>query len=362
MIVLKPVNKPVNPCFSSGPCAKHPGYSLEKLSGAPLGRSHRSSLGKGKLLESIQKTKSILKLPDDYRVCIVPASDTEAFEMLMWNVLGERGVDVIWFESFGLGWAGDIKKELRLADVREFSADYGELPDLSQVDFDRDVVFTWNGTTSGVMVPNGNWIPDDRKGLTLCDATSAVFAMDIPWDKIDAATFSWQKVLGGEGGHGMLILSPRAVERIENFVPAWPLPKIFRMKSKGKITESLFEGSTINTPSMLANEDYLDALAWAESIGGLEGLITRSQANLAVIEAFVQKNSWISFLAKEKAYRSNTSVCLMADLPQDKLKGLVQMLAKEGAGYDIASYKDAPSGIRIWCGATVESSDLTVLL
>jgi phosphoserine aminotransferase len=361
VIVLKPVNKTVNPCFSSGPCAKHPGYSLEKLSGAPLGRSHRSSLGKGKLLESIQKTKSILRLPDDYRVGIVPASDTGAFEMLMWNVLGERGVDVIWFESFGLGWAGDIKKELRLSDVREFSAGYGELPDLSQVDFNRDVVFTWNGTTSGVMVPDGNWIPDDRKGLTLCDATSAVFAMDIPWSKIDAATFSWQKVLGGEGGHGMLILSPRAVERIENYAPAWPLPKIFRMKSKGKITEALFEGSTINTPSMLANEDYLDALAWAESIGGLDVMIAKSKANLAVIEAFVERNSWIHFLAKEKAYRSNTSVCLMADLPEDKLKSLVQLLAKEGVAYDIASYKDAPSGIRIWCGATVESSDLAVL-
>lgn len=358
---MKPVNKPVNPCFSSGPCAKRPGYSLDNLSSAPLGRSHRSSLGKSKLQESIEKTKKILKLPEDYRVGIVPGSDTGAFEMLMWNVLGERGVDVIWFESFGLGWAGDIKKELRLADVREISAGYGELPDLSQVDFNRDVVFTWNGTTSGVMVPDGNWIPDDRKGLTLCDATSAVFAMDIPWNKIDAATFSWQKVLGGEAAHGMLILSPRAVERIESYSPAWPLPKIFRLKSKGKINEEIFQGSTINTPSMLANEDYLDALAWCESIGGLDALIAKSKQNLAVIEEFVEKTPWIQFLAKEKAYRSHTSVCLMVDLPADKTKSMVQLLAKEGAAYDIASYKDAPTGIRIWCGATVESSDLKIL-
>lgn len=358
---MKPTEKTVNPCFSSGPCAKHPGYAVDKLSGAPLGRSHRSSLGKGKLMESIEKTKNILKLPDDYRVGIVPGSDTGAFEMLMWNVLGERGVDVIWFESFGLGWANDIKKELRLSDVREFSAGYGEFPDISQVDFDRDVVFTWNGTTSGVKVPNGDWIPDGRKGLTLCDATSAVFAMDIPWNKIDAATFSWQKVLGGEGAHGMLILSPRAVERIETYTPAWPLPKIFRMKSKGKINEALFEGSTINTPSLLCNEDYLDALAWAESIGGLDALIAKSSENLAVIEAFVKKNTWVHFLARDKTCRSNTSVCLMVDLPAEKTKEMVQLLAQERIAYDIASYKDAPCGIRIWCGATVESRDLKVL-
>lgn len=355
---MKPVKKPVNPCFSSGPCAKHPGFTLDTLKNAPLGRSHRSNLGKSKLKESIEKTMEFLKLPDDYRVGIVPASDTGAFEMLMWNVLGERGVDVIYFESFGLGWVNDIKKELKLTDVRDFSADYGYLPDLSGIDFDRDVVFTWNGTTSGVKIPNGNWIPSDRKGLTLCDATSAVFAMDIPWDKIDAATFSWQKVLGGEAAHGMLILSPRAVERIESYVPAWPLPKIFRMKSKGKINEALFEGSTINTPSMLCNEDYLDALAWAGSIGGLDALIAKSLDNLAIIENFVENHPWIHFLAKEKSYRSNTSVCLMVDLPAEVTKKMIKLLADEGAAYDISSYKDAPCGIRIWCGATVEKNDL----
>jgi len=358
---MKPTRKPLNPCFSSGPCAKHPGYSIEALKDAPLGRSHRSKLGKAKLYESIVKTKEILKLPEDYKVGIVPGSDTGAFEMLMWNVLGARGVDVLVFESFGKGWANDIVNELKLENVNIISADYGKLPDISKVNFDNDVVFTWNGTTSGVKVPNGDWIPDDRKGLTLCDATSAVFAMDIPWNKIDAATFSWQKVLGGEAAHGMLILSPRAVERIESYSPSWPLPKVFRLKKKGKLDESIFEGSTINTPSMLCNEDYLNALRWAESIGGLEKLIARSEENLKVIENFVEKHPWISFLAKDKSIRSNTSVCLSVDLPEDKIKMLVNLLAEEKVAYDISSYKEAPVGLRIWCGATVEKSDLEIL-
>jgi phosphoserine aminotransferase len=359
--MMKPAQKPVNPCYSSGPCAKHPGYSLDLLKDAPLGRSHRSALGKDKLFQSIQRTKEILGIPEDYRVGIVPASDTGAFEMLMWNVLGQRGVDIIAFESFGKGWATDIKKELKLTDVREFTAEYGELPDLSGVDCNRDVVFTWNGTTSGVKIPNGDWIPADRQGLTLCDATSAVFAMNIPWDKIDALTFSWQKVLGGEAAHGMLVLSPRAVQRIESYSPAWPLPKIFRMKKKGAFDEAIFQGSTINTPSMLCNEDYLDALNWAESLGGLSKLIEKSEANLRVIEGFVEKHDWISFLAKDKAYRSNTSVCLNVNLDADKIKQMVKLLASEKVAYDIASYAEAPVGLRIWCGATVEQSDIAIL-
>ncbi|AEV69740.1 phosphoserine transaminase [Acetivibrio clariflavus] len=358
---MKPANKPSNPCFSSGPCAKHPGYTIDELKDAPLGRSHRSSLGKEKLALSIAKTKEILNIPEDYKVGIVPASDTGAFEMLMWNVLGPRPVDVLVFESFGKGWANDIKNELKLENVNILSADYGELPDLSQVNFDHDVVFTWNGTTSGVKIPNGDWIPSDRKGLTLCDATSAVFAMDIPWDKIDALTFSWQKVLGGEAAHGMLVISPRVVERLESYNPPWPLPKIFRIKKKGKLDESIFEGSTINTPSMLCNEDYLQALKWAESIGGLKAMIARSEENLSVLEDFVAKHNWIHFLAKEKQYRSNTSVCFTVDLPEDKLKNMIKLLAEEKVAYDIGSYKEAPTGLRIWCGATVEKSDLELL-
>lgn len=358
---MKPINKPANPCFSSGPCAKHPGYSVEALKDAPLGRSHRSTIGKEKLYESIKKTKEILKIPDEYRVGIVPASDTGAFEMLMWNVLGERGVDVITFESFSKGWAYDIQKELKLEDVNVISAEYGALPDITKVNFNNDVVFTWNGTTSGVKVPNGDWIPDDRKGLTLCDATSAVFAMNIPWDKIDAATFSWQKVLGGEAAHGMLILSPRAIDRIESYTPSWPLPKIFRMKKKGKFDESIFQGSTINTPSMLCNEDYLQALRWTESLGRLEKLIAKSEENLSVIENFVEQHDWIDFLAKEKSIRSNTSVCLTVDLPADSIKKLVRLLQDENVAYDISSYSEAPVGLRIWCGATVEKPDLMLL-
>ena len=359
---MKPAIKPKCPNFSSGPCAKHPGFSLDELKDTPLGRSHRSSLGKAKLQESIDKTKKVLGLPDDYLVGIVPASDTGAFEMAMWSLLGPRGVDVLVWESFSKGWATDIEKQLKLPNTRVFTADYGKLPDLSQVDFSHDVVFVWNGTTSGVKVPNGDWIPDDREGLTLCDATSAVFAMDVPYHKLDVITYSWQKVMGGEAAHGMLILSPRAVERLENYSPPWPLPKIFRMTKGGKLIEGIFKGSTINTPSMLANEDYLAALKWGESIGGLSALINRSEANLAVIEDFVSKHNWIDFLAESKEIRSNTSVCLIVDLPEDKLKTLVKMLADEKVAYDCASYRDAPPGLRFWCGATAEASDLEAVM
>lgn len=358
---MKPDRKPVNKCFSSGPCAKYPGYTLDVLKDAPLGRSHRSALGKSRLHESIVRTKKLLGIPDDYLVGIVPGSDTGAFEMLMWNVLGERGVDVIAFESFGKGWAYDIENELKISVINKHTADYGELPDLWKVNFKNDVVFTWNGTTSGVRIPDGDWIPDDREGLTLCDATSAVFAMEIPWHKIDGLTFSWQKVLGGEAAHGMLVLSPRAVQRIESYTPPWPIPKVFRLRKKGALNREIFEGSTINTPSLLCNEDYLKALDWAESVGGLKGLIARSEENLRVLEDFVEKHPWIHFLAKNKAYRSNTSVCLSVDLEADKIKAMVKMLADEGVAYDINSYKEAPVGLRIWCGATVEKSDLEIL-
>lgn len=359
---MKPNVKPNNPNFSSGPCAKHPGYDVSNLATAPFGRSHRSALGKAKLQEAIEKTKEILGIPEDYLVGIVPASDTGAIEMAMWNLLGERPVDVIHFESFGKGWATDIQKQLKLENVTLISSEYGELPDLSKVDFSHDVVFTWNGTTSGVKVPNGDFIPSDREGLTICDATSAVFAMDIAWDKLDATTFSWQKVLGGEAAHGMLVLSPRAVSRIESYTPSWPIPKIFQLKKAGKIMGEIFEGSTINTPSMLCNEDYLDALNWASSIGGLKELIKRSMDNLKAIEAFVDSKDWIDFLAKDPAIRSNTSVCLVVDLPDDKLKQMIKLLDKEGVAYDIAAYREAPSGLRIWCGATVETKDVEALM
>ena len=358
----KPTAKPANACFSSGPCAKLPGYSLDALAGAPLGRSHRSATGKARLYESIQKTKEILGIPDSYLVGIVPGSDTGAIEMAMWNLLGERPVDVIYFESFGLEWAYDIIHELKLSDVITHAADYGFLPDLSAVNFDHDVVFTWNGTTSGVKVPNGDFIPADRGGLTICDATSAVFAMEIPWDKLDVTTFSWQKVLGGEAGHGMLVLSPRAVERLESYTPPWPLPKVFRLKKKGKLIAGIFEGSTINTPSMLCNEDYLVALRWAESVGGLAGLIRRSNDNLQTVEQFVARHDWIRFLASHPAIRSNTSVCLTVDLPPDKLKKMIKLLEEEAVAFDISSYREAPLGIRIWCGATVERADLEIML
>ncbi|MBN1224910.1 MAG: phosphoserine transaminase, partial [Candidatus Aminicenantes bacterium] len=347
---MKPTVKPNNPCFSSGPCAKHPGFSLDELKDTPLGRSHRSSLGKAKLAEAIEKTKKILSLPEDYLVGIVPASDTGAFEMAMWSLLGPRGVDVLVWESFSKGWATDIQKQLKLENVRVFESDYGKLPELSQVDFKNDVVFVWNGTTSGVKVPNGDWIADDREGLTLCDATSAIFAMEIPFHKLDVITYSWQKVLGGEAAHGILILSPRAVERLESYSPSWPMPKIFRMTKGGKLIDGIFQGSTINTPSMLVNEDYLAALNWAESIGGLPGLIKRSNANLAVWADFVAKHGWIEFLAEDKNIRSNTSVCFIVDLPEDKLKKMVKTLAEEGVAYDCGSYRDAPPGLRFWCG------------
>ncbi len=354
----KPEKKPVKPHFSSGPCAKRPGYNLEALQNAPLGRSHRSGIGKSKLKKAINKTKEILGLPKDYLVGIVPASDTGAFEMAMWNLLGERPVEAVHFESFGKTWADDIRKQLRLEKARFHAADYGCLPDLSKINFSHDLVFTWNGTTSGVKVPDGEFIPAGRKGLTLCDATSAVFAMDLPWDKLDAATFSWQKALGGEAAHGILILSPRAVQRIETYNPPWPLPKIFRLKKDGLLLEDLFEGSTINTPSILCVEDYLDTLQWAEDIGGLPELIRRSKENLGVIEKFVEENCWIQFLAANPSIRSNTSVCLKVELSPEQLKLLTKLLESEGAAYDIASYRDAPPGLRFWCGATVEKEDL----
>ncbi|UCF36192.1 MAG: phosphoserine transaminase [Acidobacteriota bacterium] len=355
---MKPTVKPKNPNFSSGPCSKFPGYCVDELRGTPLGRSHRSAIGKAKLAESIDKTKQILGLPADYRLGIVPASDTGAFEMAMWSLLGPRGVDVFVWESFSKGWSVDITQQLKLENVRVFKAEYGQLPDLSDADFNNDVVFTWNGTTSGVKVPNGDWIPDDRAGLTLCDATSAIFAMDLPYEKLDVITYSWQKVLGGEAAHGVLILSPRAVERLLSYDPPWPMPKIFRMKKGDGLNEGIFKGSTINTPSMLANEDYLAALRWVESVGGLAGLMKRSDANLAVWERFVAAHSWIDFLAEKPETRSNTSVCLKLGLPADKVKQLVQLLDSEGVAYDCGSYRDAPPGLRFWCGATVEASDL----
>jgi phosphoserine aminotransferase len=359
---MKPTVKPATPNFSSGPCTKRPGYQLENLKSAPLGRSHRGAQGKAKLKKAIEETKRILNIPEGYHVGIVPASDTGAMEMALWSLLGPRGVDVFYWESFGKGWAADIEKELKLSNVRTFMADYGKLPDLKQADFKNDVVFTWNGTTGGVKVPDGDWIADNREGLTICDATSAVFAMEIPWKKLDVATFSWQKVLGGEAAHGMLVLSPRAVQRLETYTPPWPMPKIFRMTKKGAFAKDIFEGSTINTPSMLCNEDYLDALAWADSLGGLPALIQRSQDNLSVFEKFVETRSWIHFLAEDKAIRSNTSVCFTLDLSPDQVKALVKLLEKEDAAYDCGAYRDAPPGLRFWCGATVEKADIEKLL
>lgn len=360
--ITKPQKKPHNANFSSGPCAKFPGYSLEVLKDAPLGRSHRSKLGKSRLYESIIKTKEVLEIPEDYLVGIVPASDTGAFEMAMWNMLGPKTVDVVWFESFGEGWAKDIQNQLHLKDVNILSAGYGYLPDLQKVNPGNDLVFTWNGTTSGVKVPNGDFISSEREGLTFCDATSAVFAMEIPWEKLDVTTFSWQKVLGGEAAHGMLILSPRAVERIESYTPPWPVPKIFQLKKNRKLIEGIFEGSTINTPSMLCNEDYLAALEWAKSAGGLKGLIKLSKENLKAIENFVEKHAWIDFLASEPAIRSNTSVCLKVDMDPDNLKKLIKLMETEKAAYDISSYRDAPAGLRFWCGATVEKENLEIML
>jgi phosphoserine aminotransferase len=359
---MKPTTRPTVPNFSSGPCAKHPGYSLSLLRTDSLGRSHRSSLGKARLAAAIADTKEVLGIPPEYRVGIVPASDTGAFEMAMWNLLGERPVDLLSWESFGAGWVSDVQTQLQLKERRVFTADYGRLPDLSQTDPAHDIVFTWNGTTSGVKTPDANWIRDDRQGLTLCDATSAAFAMALPWPKLDAVTFSWQKVLGGEAAHGMLVLSPRAVQRLITYKPAWPLPKIFRLTKAGALLDEVFQGATINTPSMLATEDYLDALAWAKSIGGLPALIRRSEENLAVFERFVATHPWIHFLADDKAYRSNTSVCLTVDLAPAQVKQMVKLLESEQAAFDCGAYKDAPPGLRFWCGATVEKSDLEKLL
>jgi phosphoserine aminotransferase len=359
---MQPTIKPSNPNFSSGPCAKRPGYDVSALSLETLGRSHRSALGKKALGLACSETARILGLPKGYRVAVVPGSDTGAIEMAMWSMLGARGVDVLEWESFSGAWVTDIVQQLKLPNVNVRKADYGDITDLAKVNFDNDVVFVWNGTTSGVKVPHGDWIPDHRAGLTLCDATSAVFAMDMPWDKLDVVTYSWQKVLGGEGGHGMLILSPRAVERIEAYEPAWPMPKVFRMKSGGKLMEALFQGETINTPSMLCVADYLDALKWADSIGGVQGTMARSEANLRVIEDFVTANDWISFLSQSKSTRSNTSVCLKLKATDDQVKKMAQLLESEGVAYDIAAYKDAPAGLRIWCGATVEQSDLRALM
>jgi len=359
---MKPAEKPANPNFSSGPCSKRPGYDVSRLDLDSLGRSHRSALGKSVLQRVCSETAELLGLPADYRVGVVPASDTGAVEMALWSLLGDRPVDVFAWESFGNGWLVDITKQLKLDPVRTFTADYGELPDMSQADPAHDVVFTWNGTTSGVMVPNGDWIAPDRDGLTICDATSAVFAMQLPWDKLDVVTYSWQKVLGGEAAHGMLILSPRAVERLESYTPPWPLPKIFRLTKNGKLIEGVFQGATINTPSMLCVADYLDALDWLRAIGGVSAAIERSRRNLAVIESFVDRHDWIHFLARERAQRSNTSVCLTLDLPDDQVKAMVALLDREGVARDIGAYRDAPAGLRIWCGGTIESSDIEKLL
>ncbi|MCC2611385.1 phosphoserine transaminase [Neorhizobium sp. Rsf11] len=368
----KPDVRPNNTHFSSGPCSKRPGWSLEALADAPLGRSHRAKVGKTKLKQAIDLTREILNVPADYRIGIVPASDTGAVEMALWSLLGERGVDMLAWESFGAGWVTDVVKQLKLKDVRKFEADYGLLPNLAEVDFDRDVVFTWNGTTSGVRVPNADFIPADRKGLTICDATSAAFAQDMDFTKLDVVTFSWQKVLGGEGGHGMLILSPRAVERLETYTPAWPLPKIFRMTKGGKLIEGIFTGETINTPSMLCVEDYIDALLWAKQVGGLKALIARADANAKVIFDFCAANSWLQNLAVDPATRSNTSVCLKIvdpeilalddDAQAAFAKGIVAILEKEGVALDIGAYRDAPSGLRIWAGATIDEADMKALM
>lgn len=368
---LRPNVRPNNPFFSSGPCAKRPGWSPAALSGAVVGRSHRSKPGKSKLREVIEQSRQILGVPADYRIGIVPASDTGAVEMAMWSLLGERGVDVLAWESFGQGWVTDITKQLKLRDVRILKADYGELSDLAAIDPDRDIVFTWNGTTSGVRVPDGEWIAPDRKGLTICDATSAAFAMDLPWDKLDVTTYSWQKVMGGEAQHGMLILSPRAVERLESYTPPWPMPKIFRLTKAGKLIEGVFEGETINTPSMLAVEDALDGLHWAEAQGGLPGLIKRSEANFAAIAAWVEETPWIAFLARDPKSRSCTSVCLIINDPwflaldssrrTAAAKRVAALLEGEGVAYDVGAYRDAPPGLRIWAGATVETADLVAL-
>src|SRR5687767_1212066 len=367
-----PALRPAVPHFSSGPCAKRPGWSLQTLTDAVLGRSHRSKIGKAKLRRAIDLTREVLQVPADYRIGIVPASDTGAVEMALWSLLGARPVTMLAWESFGEGWVTDVAKQLKLKDVTTLKAGYGELPDLAKIDWKTDVVFTWNGTTSGVRVPNGDWIAANREGLAICDATSAVFAMDLPWPKLDVVTWSWQKVMGGEGAHGVLVLSPRAIQRLESYSPPWPMPKLFRLTSGGKFSEAIFKGDTINTPSLLCVEDAIDGLRWGESVGGLMALMARSEANLGVLEKFVAERQWISFLAADKAVRSNTSVCLnitapwFAALAADKqaaaAKKMADLLESEKAGYDVGSYRDAPPGLRIWCGATVEKSDLEALL
>ncbi len=381
MAIQQPASRPANPRFSSGPCAKPPTFDLAKLAGAPLGRSHRAAVGKAKLKAAIEITRDILGIPADYKIGIVPASDTGAVEMALWNLLGARKVEMLAWESFGSGWVTDVVKQLKV-DAEVKTADYGHIVDLASVDTDNDVVFTWNGTTSGVRVPNGDWIKSDRAGLTICDATSAAFAQDLPWDKLDVTTFSWQKVLGGEAAHGMIILSPRAVERLESYTPAWPLPKIFRLTKGGKLIEGIFEGATINTPSMLAVEDYLLALDWAQSVGGLKGLMARADANAKVVSDFCASHNWLTNLAVDPATQSNTSVCLQ--FTDDRIvdgggidkgslapritdatafaKGVAKRLEAAEVAYDIGSYRDAPAGLRIWCGGTVETSDLEALM
>ncbi len=371
MTVAKPDKRPTVPHFSSGPCAKRPGWSPENLKDAPLGRSHRAKIGKAKLKAAIDLTREVLEVPADYRIGIVPASDTGAVEMALWSLLGARPVTMIAWESFGEGWITDVVKQLKLKDVTKLTAGYGDIPDLAKADPKSDIVFTWNGTTSGVRVPNADWISATREGLAICDATSAAFAQPLDWAKLDVVTFSWQKALGGEAAHGMLILSPRAVARLESYTPAWPLPKIFRMTKGGKLNEGIFVGETINTPSMLCVEDYLDALAWAKSVGGLKGLIARADANTKVVTDWVAKTPWIDFLAADPAIRSNTSVCLKvvdpavtalaAEAQGAFAKALVAAVEKEGAGYDLGHYRDAPPGLRIWCGATVEAADVALL-
>jgi len=359
---MVPSQKPNNPNFSSGPCSKRPGYQINQLNLETLGRSHRAAIGKKPLELCCTETARLLGLPVGYRVGVVAGSDTGAMEMAMWSLLGQRAVDIFAWESFGKGWITDITKQLKLDDISIYEADYGLLPDFSQANSDHDIVFTWNGTTSGVKVPNGDWIADDRTGLTICDATSSVFAMEMPWEKLDVITFSWQKVLGGEGAHGMLILSPKAVERLESYTPSWPMPKLFRMTKGGKLIEGIFKGATINTPSMLCVADYLDALGWVDSLGGVSALIARSQSNLSVIESFVAQHEWINFLAASEETRSNTSVCLVLDLSPNALKSMTKLLENEVVAYDIGAYRDAPDGLRIWCGGTVETSDIEALM
>ena len=368
----RPATRPQNPFFSSGPCAKRPGWSLDNLKNALLGRSHRSAAGKARLKLAIDRTRTLLELPDDYLVAIVPGSDTGAVEMALWSLLGPRGVDVLAWEAFGKDWVVDVVKQLKLGDVRVMEAAYGQLPDLAKVDFSRDVIFTWNGTTSGVRVPNADWIAADRQGLTICDATSGIFAQRLDWAKLDVITYSWQKVLGGEAAHGMLILSPRAVERLESHAPNWPVPKIFRLTKGGKLNREIFEGATINTPSMLCVEDYLDTLAWADNIGGLDALVARSDRNAQAVTDWVERTPWVDFLASVPETRSNTSVCLRvadAEIASRSLEAqaafagkIVKLLEKEGVAYDIGAYRDAPPGLRLWCGATVETSNLEALL